>query len=372
MTQRNGDGSLPRAGKARRGAGYPRRPTHFFHRYSRRLAWSCAANEIGADGCWLLTIIAAMEDLKRYQRAPDFFNEQLAPLCGWSVDKLARVRRRCVEHGWLHYESGGKRTPGVYWIEDTLIDGRTLREVESSFLPQSAEQSAEETARKQQAKRGDNRERSAEPPYLSCSLSPPPPPDDARAADKWAEVAVALERIGLADVAGTIAKARDRGYSPVEVTALIAHWKSRPGAWDGPGAIVWRIEHSAPGRPVTDGWPPENETHGTSEQASEQRRLQDQCSGLWSRLGQLARAELARQAGVDPEHVQGRTLAELPPEVRNVMIEHLQRDFETTGSTGKTEARVKPAPDCEAGEDVAAGDSRTMRREGRGTGHKPV
>lgn len=96
---------------------YPKRTSHFAHKFVRMLTKVCAAQEIGPEGFCLLTIIVHQEDSKRYGGPVLFYNEQLAPLCGFSsLGRLKRTRAACVEAGWLHYEEGGKRTPGRYWV----------------------------------------------------------------------------------------------------------------------------------------------------------------------------------------------------------------------------------------------------------------
>ena len=96
---------------------YPKRPSHYAHRYCRLLAKTCAAQEITALGCWLCTVIAHLEDSRRYTGPISFYNEQLAPLLGvkkWET--LERARRLAVDHGWLAYQCGGRHKPGYYHV----------------------------------------------------------------------------------------------------------------------------------------------------------------------------------------------------------------------------------------------------------------
>ena len=80
---------------------YPTRPSHYAHRYCRLLAAS-AANDINALGCWLCTVIAHLEDSRRYTGRSRLFNEQ------WhhcSASGNGRRWRRPIggspDHGWL-------------------------------------------------------------------------------------------------------------------------------------------------------------------------------------------------------------------------------------------------------------------------------
>ena len=103
----------PDATKAR----YPKRPSHFAHKFVRRLAKSAAAQEIGPEACWLLTVIAHQEDAVHYRRAVTWYEGQLMPLVGLKCRRtLARVREKAIEAGWLHYEPGRKGVAGVYWV----------------------------------------------------------------------------------------------------------------------------------------------------------------------------------------------------------------------------------------------------------------
>ena len=96
---------------------YPSRPRYFAHRYCRLLAKTCAAQDIGSDGCWMLAVIALLEDSKRYSDAVTFYNGPLMTVTGFTREHtMIVVRRRAVESGWLHYEPGAKRKPGRYWV----------------------------------------------------------------------------------------------------------------------------------------------------------------------------------------------------------------------------------------------------------------
>lgn len=110
---------------------YPTRPPYFAHRLVRLLTKTAAALEIGPEGCWLVSVIAFVEDAKQYSGPVKYFNETLAPVCGFaSIGRLSRARDKAVNAGWLHYEPGGKGIAGVYWAEippryRTIPDGAT-------------------------------------------------------------------------------------------------------------------------------------------------------------------------------------------------------------------------------------------------------
>ena len=96
---------------------YPKRERFFALRFCRVMAKDCLANQIGAEACWLLSVIAHTEDAKGYRAPVTFFNEQLAPLVGCqNVKALARIRDKAVKAGWLAYVPGGKSVAGQYWV----------------------------------------------------------------------------------------------------------------------------------------------------------------------------------------------------------------------------------------------------------------
>lgn len=98
-------------------AAYPKRDSHFAHRYVRLLYKICAAQYIGVDAVALLVCIAHQEDAKRYKGAVTYFNGQLAPMLGFAKwERLSKARDIAIQGGFLHYENHGKRSPGIYWV----------------------------------------------------------------------------------------------------------------------------------------------------------------------------------------------------------------------------------------------------------------
>lgn len=97
---------------------YPSRPQFFAHKFERLLARCCAAQEVTAAGCWLLSIIAHCEDAKGYRGPVTYWNSQLMPILGLSSwRQFDAVRQKCIDAGWLHYEAGGTRQVGKYWVK---------------------------------------------------------------------------------------------------------------------------------------------------------------------------------------------------------------------------------------------------------------
>ena len=97
---------------------YPKRPRYFACKFVRLMAKKCVANELGPHAFTLLAVVVMTEDARGYDSAVNFYNGQLQPMAGLrSEATLARVRKRCVEAGWLHYVPGGQRRgPGRYWV----------------------------------------------------------------------------------------------------------------------------------------------------------------------------------------------------------------------------------------------------------------
>lgn len=96
---------------------YPKRPSHFAHKFVRVLAKACIANELGSDVCWLLTVIAHTEDAGGYRKSVTFHNGQLAAICGFgSESKLKRARAKAIGAGWLRYTPGSRGGAPKYWV----------------------------------------------------------------------------------------------------------------------------------------------------------------------------------------------------------------------------------------------------------------
>ena len=176
---------------------YPQRPQFFANKFMRLMTKTTLANDIGPECTYLLAVIANTEDAKRYKGAVTFFNPQLAPLVGArSIDCLDRIRRKCVEAGWLNYTPGRKSVPGKYWVivpeqYRDLADG-PCDENPDEFSPVSFRKNAEvykhqaaEMRREAGGKCGEKPEASAERsrrepqgkcgPFLPVPLPDPSP-----------------------------------------------------------------------------------------------------------------------------------------------------------------------------------------------------
>lgn len=264
---------------------------------------------IGADACWLLTIIAATEDSKRYVAAVSFYNVQLAMLCGWSVDKLDRVRKRCIEEGFLHYEPGRNRKPGLYWVlvHDSLNDAPELGpigESDSDFTPQSAEHAAEHSATKPRESSGLHRDKPAEPPTLPLPNSFPSKAGEAGGSsievtsqsDDWMEAQRQVEAAGVGDSVRAVEAARARGMTPATVEAVVAEYQERKAEFKGPAALHWRL---------TRGCWPVDEAKPDPVQTERERRETEHGQKLDS-LGMADLETLCRAAGVSFEREDSR------------------------------------------------------------------
>src|SRR3990172_1247306 len=96
---------------------YPKREPFFAYRLIRLMAKTCAAQTIGLDGVGLVSLVAMQEDARRYaQPGITYYNGQLMTICAFEThQRLDRLRMKAVRAGWLSYQAGAKRKPGLYW-----------------------------------------------------------------------------------------------------------------------------------------------------------------------------------------------------------------------------------------------------------------
>lgn len=81
---------------------YPKRSSHFAHKFSRLLFKSCAAQDIGHHAVLLLVHIVHTEDAARYQRPVRFGISQLLETLGFSSERqLRQARDKAIAAGWL-------------------------------------------------------------------------------------------------------------------------------------------------------------------------------------------------------------------------------------------------------------------------------
>jgi len=113
---------------------YPsdRQGTMFGLQYVRWLIESEITVEAGPDAFALLVAVVMAEDRIHYQRAPNFFNEQIQRHSGiGSLPALIRARTRAVRLGLLNYTPSAKRRPGVYFVtgfpNDSLRNPKGIR-----------------------------------------------------------------------------------------------------------------------------------------------------------------------------------------------------------------------------------------------------
>ena len=104
---------------------YPKRESHFAHRFVRILHKSCAAQDIGTSAFALLCVIVHTEDASRYRGPCRFWNSQLMETLGFKSPKqLDAARDKAIEFGWLYYNRAGNRQVGEYYviIPDRYLD----------------------------------------------------------------------------------------------------------------------------------------------------------------------------------------------------------------------------------------------------------
>ncbi len=98
-------------------ATYPKRPSHFAHKFTRLLLKACVANELGAEAALLLIAVAHTEDAKGYRGPVTFHNGQFLPLIGvGSEAAFKRLRSKCEDAGWLVHQDGSRSKTPAYWV----------------------------------------------------------------------------------------------------------------------------------------------------------------------------------------------------------------------------------------------------------------
>ncbi|MDA1164273.1 MAG: hypothetical protein O3B13_14350, partial [Planctomycetota bacterium] len=248
-----------------------------------------------------------------------------------------RVRRRCIDEGFLHYEPGGNRTPGLYRV---LVDGSLedapelgpIGELDSDFKPQVAEHPADSSATEPPGSCGETPEESAELTSLSLSnTSPPPPPavpdperskpESASDAGQWREAEEGLISSGVSRWRALLDSYRQTGCSAEHALELIEFWKRNQDRFDSPvGALHHRLENAHPAIPADERWPG-LQTKPKPKPAPDMDI--GRYTAAWSKLRPSRRAELARQAQIDLTGFEGQGLRELPARLREPIVKQL-------------------------------------------------
>lgn len=262
--------------------GYPKRERFFAYRVVRMMTKTAAAQEMGLEACWLVSIVAMQEDAKRYSCPVTFWNEQLMPLLGFGGRaRLVRIRDNAVQAGWLHYEAGAKGRPGKYW---SLIPARFQRlgdspvdESGDAFCRSDLERNSERKADGNQ-----NGSRTANAHHSSLSLIPistPPtnPPADqvgGEAGFSWKDVGDRLARLGAVQWKTAVEQAQGAACTPMLAMQLIDFGNAHAY---GVGAILQRLERANPNLPLETGWPKPDSVKSPKATAEreEKKRQQD-------------------------------------------------------------------------------------------------
>ena len=67
----------PNSSSATAPAVYPKRPKFYANQFCRLLTKSAAAQDLGPEACWLLTIVVHQEHSKWYGGPVTYYNDQL-------------------------------------------------------------------------------------------------------------------------------------------------------------------------------------------------------------------------------------------------------------------------------------------------------
>ncbi len=199
-------------------AEYPKRDAYFAHHTVRLMFKVCAAQEIDSEAMLLVIAILHQEDAKRYRGPITFYNGQLAPILGFtSWSRLDRARKAAIKAGWLHYESGGKRKPGLYWgmIPEHLKNVDDMP-IDEGYPSVSIVESGGASGVQVEGQAGRKRGASGEPPILSPKPKPKPK-EDKRAPEKLKFVIPTLKQVA--------AYCRERNNT-IDAVHFMDHYKS--------------------------------------------------------------------------------------------------------------------------------------------------
>lgn len=253
---------------------YPSGRTSFFgNKFIRRLTKSAAAQDLGADGCWLLSVIAMLEDTRRYSGPVTFWNGQLMHACGIKSEKrLSRIRKLAVDYGWLHYIAGTKSKPGQYWVA-------IPSELAAEFSPVKSQGNSLDSPVKSQ---GNVEANNGIPPsnrkgkgrtFIPTPINTPSPSTcNEEEGDSFLAIQVRLSEQGVNDSIRPVELARERGVSAAELSAVIDY--AERNKFD-PGALWSRVKNALPGQSPDAGWPGKqvNQSRVLQRQRDEQERI---------------------------------------------------------------------------------------------------
>ena len=237
---------MPRKLKPRQGPmelPFPKYPVGreawYFGRYMPYVLRMGVAMDFGAEASLLLVAVCWTEHKTNYQKSVRFWNSQLTAYCGCSEDKLASVRRKLAQAGWLHYTPGRKSVSGIYWVlvpggDDQLRD--SMLGDNGEFVPAASGD-----------KPGENREKAGEQSgnkpghsYLDSSIKDPP-------SEEWRGAAEIVELSGLKKCDEAIRTARAHDLQPSDVLTLVEWWKSVKHGFRSPhGALFHAMTTTRP------------------------------------------------------------------------------------------------------------------------------
>ena len=121
----------------------------------------------------------------------------------------------------------------------------------------------------------------------------------------WQEVEEELLKCKVAMAHDCCSQARWRGVTSDEVLAMVAVYRSLPGAW-GPGGLHLRVRSALPGADPAEGWPPQDGAYrrridAIEDQHREQQRNKERVAQRKEREDQ-ERLEIARLLALEESH----------------------------------------------------------------------
>ena len=312
------------------GATYPERDPFFANDFIRDIEREGLAIELGADACWLLTVIVLTEDKARYRRAPWFRMPILIERTGKQKDALRAMVQRCVAAGWLHWEQPHRHAPIYAWV---TYPHWFEHKKSSAEKPPKIRRKADEDPSK-------SRRKAAEVPLPTIPSpnpkEPSPVPNDETAG--WEAVKKGMIEIGIGEISEPLRSLKANRVDPGLALDVLRN-ASEANAWK-PGSIRRRLINLLPGQDPRElrfwmkpDFKPVQSPDASRKQADDAqeraRRLRQLELDFGSDLKDLTTAVIIERYAL-PAHVQERLRSyptwrstDRSPEVRRVVLEFL-------------------------------------------------
>lgn len=220
-----------------------------------------AANHIGRDAAWLITTIAATEDVNHYRGPVGFWNPQLMNATGFaSKQSFLNARTKAVEAGWLVHIEGRKGLSAKYWtmIPDDAVQFIGADVVDGIAGPDSDQQFENAGPDSDHKPDRENKCWSGSGPVTGPQTGPVTGPHST------------LPLTHTQDTEGASLPGKSSAKSDAKLTTFCEAWN----LWHSSEIVRSKIlDANAPGKTIVDAW-------NRSQRDPEQRARLDDLSGL--------------------------------------------------------------------------------------------